>query len=211
MQTVRSRKSIRTMIAIARAPMAALAINLSGATALKRLVPALGLASALAVAPPVLGQEGPPFGGADEVRFAEDLWQALEEQGIVGENAIQTHPYGGTSMHGPVIQYLSGKVDIGDRTDTFILKRNYRGEDLSVEGTFKNPMRNFDSMGVMFRREAGYAPESQDWFWVKYMPDGTVATTPGGARMAGQVGACISCHQPAEGGDLVFSHDRFAR
>ncbi|UUP15942.1 cytochrome P460 family protein [Nitratireductor thuwali] len=171
-----------------------------------------GIMAALGVATPALGQDQrPPFGGPEEVDFAEELWQALEQRGIVGEEAIQTHPYAGTSMHGPVIQYISGTVSVGGRTGTFILKRNYRGEDLSVEETFKNPLRNFDSMGVMFRREEGYAPESRDWFWVKYMPDGMVANTPDGAKMAGKVGACIGCHQPAEGADFVFSHDRFAR
>lgn len=171
-----------------------------------------GVMAALGVTTPALGQDqGPPFGGPDEVEFAEELWQALEQRGIVGEDAIQTHPYAGTSLHGPVIQYISGRVGVGDQTGTFILKRNYRGENLSVEETFKDPMRNFDSMGVMFRREAGYAPQIRDWFWVKYMPDGTVASTPDGAKMAGKIGACISCHQPAEGGDFVFSHDRFAQ
>lgn len=180
-----------------------------------RLHPALclaGMMAALAIVPPALSQDqAPPFGGPEEVEFAEELWQALEERGIVGEHAIQTHPYAGTSMHGPVIQYISGNVGVGDRTGTFILKRNYRGEDLSVEETFTAPLENFDSMGIMFRREEGYAPDSQDWFWVKFMPDGAVASTPNGAKMAGKVGACIGCHEPAEGGDFVFSHDRFAQ
>lgn len=157
-----------------------------------------------------MGQEQ-PFGSPQQVAFAKTLWQAMDERGIVGDDAMQSHPYAGTSMHGPVIQYLSGEIGVGERTGTFILKRNYRGDDLSVEEVFEKPLRNFDSMGVMFRREAGYAPESADWFWVKYMPDGTVATTPEGVGMAGQVGACISCHEPAEGGDFVFSHDRYAR
>ncbi|MFC6489312.1 cytochrome P460 family protein [Nitratireductor sp. GCM10026969] len=168
--------------------------------------------AALLLVQPALGQEqAPPFGGPDQVDFAEELWQALEERGIVGEDAIQTHPYAGTSMHGPVIQYLSGKVTVADHTGTFILKRNYRGEDLSVEETFRDPLQNFDSMGVMFRREEGYAPDSGNWFWVKFMPDGAVATTPDGANMAGRIAPCIGCHQPAEGGDFVFSHDRFAQ
>ncbi|SDY64872.1 cytochrome P460 family protein [Citreimonas salinaria] len=151
------------------------------------------------------------FGSAGDVRFARNLWQALSDAGIVGDDAIQTHPYAGSSKHGPVVQYIDGTVTVGDYSGTFITKRNYRGEDISVEEIFADPSSHFDSLGVMFRREEGYAPDSADWFWAKFMPDGTVATTPDGMSMAGQVAPCISCHQPADGEDFVWGHDRFSR
>lgn len=69
---------------------------------------------------------------------------------------------------------------------------------------------------VMYRREKGYDPDNQDWFWAKYGPDGTLDTNPKGIPLAGRVAkgmdaGCIACHAGAPGADMVFNHDRFAR
>ena len=67
----------------------------------------------------------------------------------------------------------------------------------------------------MYKREAGYDPEDGDWFWAKYNPDDTVQKNPAGVALAGRVAkgaphGCIACHSEAPGGDLIFTHDRFA-
>ncbi|KPP84625.1 MAG: hypothetical protein HLUCCO07_05865 [Rhodobacteraceae bacterium HLUCCO07] len=63
---------------------------------------------------------------------------------------------------------------------------------------------------VMFRREAGYDPDNADWFWVKYLPDGSLDKNPSGTPLAGRVGkgmdeGCIACHAGVE--DYVFTSD----
>ena len=56
-------------------------------------------------------------------------------------------------------------------------------------------------------RSKGYAPDSGDWHWTKYEPDGEVSTMKG-MRVAGRVNMCIECHKSAGGGDYVFANDR---
>lgn len=158
----------------------------------------------------IMAQEQPGFGSDQDVAFAAKIWDALAEQKLVGPGGIVTYPYKGTSLHGPVLQYLESEVSVDSQRGTVIAKRNHRGEGLTVEQVINEPTAHLDSLGVMFRREGGYDPAHGDWFWVKFMPDGTVATTPQGAKMAGQTKPCIACHTPAPGEDFVFSHDRFA-
>lgn len=78
-------------------------------TGSRKFTPCAAITALFLVQPPLGQEQAPPFGGPAEIDFAEELWQALEERGILGEDAIQTHPFAGTSMHGTVIQYLSGK------------------------------------------------------------------------------------------------------
>ena len=62
---------------------------------------------------------------------------------------------------------------------------------------------------IMYRSK-GYAPDSGDWYWVKYRPDGTVDKTPpemGNMRLAGRLNGCINCHNAADGDDYVFAND----
>ncbi len=164
----------------------------------------------LAVATFALAQERPGFGSDEDVAFAEKLWAVMAEQKLVGPDAIVSYPYKGTSAHGQVLQYLESRVSIDGQAGTVIVKRNHRGEGLTVETVINEPTAYLDAMGVMFRREAGYDTEHANWFWVKFFPDGKVATTPQGVGMAGQTKPCIACHTPAAGEDFVFSHDRFA-
>ena len=53
-------------------------------------------------------------------------------------------------------------------------------------------------------------PEHGDWFWVKYLPDGSVARTPadkGNKPIKGRFASCIECHASADGDDYVFAND----
>jgi hypothetical protein len=61
----------------------------------------------------------------------------------------------------------------------------------------------------MFRREAGFDSDNQDWFWVKYLPDGTLDKNPKGMALAGKIAkgsdaGCIACHVGADGDDYLF-------
>ncbi|GMV38457.1 MAG: hypothetical protein AMXMBFR64_01730 [Myxococcales bacterium] len=51
---------------------------------------------------------------------------------------------------------------------------------------------------TMEKREAGYAPDSGDWYWAKVMGDGTV-------EMDGTPAMCVGCHSTAKDVDWVMS------
>lgn len=58
---------------------------------------AFGVAAALAIgAATAVSQDDPGFGDEQSVQFAQELWQALEQQDYVGENAIRSYAYPGT-------------------------------------------------------------------------------------------------------------------
>ena len=62
---------------------------------------------------------------------------------------------------------------------------------------------------VMYRSK-GADPQHGDWYWLKYLPDGSIARTPekeGKKAIAGKVASCIECHSKAGGKDLVYSND----
>jgi hypothetical protein len=66
----------------------------------------------------------------------------------------------------------------------------------------------------MFRREAGYDPDNNDWFWVKYTPDGGLHTNPKGMKLAGRVAkgmpqGCLACHGARKGTDYQFNTTSF--
>ena len=50
---------------------------------------------------------------------------------------------------------------------------------------------------VMYK-EKGFHPEGNDWYWVKYKPDGE-------APLEGKVRLCIECHEGMEDNDYVFT------
>jgi hypothetical protein len=74
----------------------------------------------------------------------------------------------------------------------------------------------------MYRTE-GYNPKANDWFWVEYNPDGSVAekigtmtsdesatimlTSATSSRLVGKACSCIACHKKAAGSDYAFFND----
>ena len=80
-------------------------------------------------------------------------------------------------------------------------------DQLSREQVLSDPEQYPESITVMYRREQGYDPANQNWFWGKYNPDGSLQTTPEGMPLAGRAAGCINCHSAAEGGDYVYSYD----
>ncbi len=160
----------------------------------------------------------PPFSGQANVEYARALWNAMENASFVGEDSIVTFPYVGTPPHGAVLEYIETEFSFAGHTDLLIVKKNYaiEGEEEEIEQAILNDrMESLDSVTVMFRREQGYDPDHQNWFWAKYAPSGALATNPKGMALAGRVAkgadqGCIACHQAAGGGDYIYSHDKFA-
>lgn len=164
-------------------------------------------------------QDQPPFGGPDDVAFANALWQQMAESRLVGPNEIQTTTYeGGTGLHTTTLVTVQSDVTVNGTTGLAIVKKNFRtAEDTaaSQEDVFAGVVGG--PVTVMYQREVGYDTANKDWFWAVFTPAGDVVVNPLGLNMAGKiVGAgampdapfnCIACHSVAPGNDLVFLHD----
>ena len=155
------------------------------------------------------------FGLPADVAFAERLWESLKDLRLVGSRAIIAQPYEGSDPHGTILMTLDSDVEVDGREATVIVKKNYGGDNISIESVATNPNLFLGAITVMFRREEGYDAQTQNWFWAKYSPDGSLQTNPAGVALAGRISrnpedGCIACHQFAPGDDFVFLHDRFA-
>ena len=62
---------------------------------------------------------------------------------------------------------------------------------------------------VIIKRD-GFDAKNNDWFWVKYKPNGKLFVTPTNIKVVGKVPGCISCHASASGTDMVFAHNKDA-
>ncbi len=151
-----------------------------------------------------------PFGSKEDAAYAASLWAALEKGGMVGKNAINTFPYEGTEPHGFVLETFYTKATVNGYTGEVIVKRNYGPKDVEVEAVQADRAKHLGAVTVMFKREAGYDSDNKDWFWVKYLPDGSLDKNPKGMMLAGKVAkgakkGCIACHSLASGDDMVYT------
>lgn len=151
------------------------------------------------------GDMAPPFGGPDDLRRADALWSTM--RGYTGWEAYPElggwQP--GNSPHGKILKYYINSVAARNpetpANGYIIVKENYgdRTSDALMAITVMQKIR-------------GYDPDNQDWFWVKYAPNGDVMTNPKGMKLAGRVAkgmpqGCIACHGNAAGGDYLFIND----
>jgi hypothetical protein len=81
-----------------------------------------------------------------------------------------------------------------------IVKENYMEDEQTKE-------KKLGALTIMYRVKEGYDPENNDWYWVKYLPDGKVAETGDGMPIAGRFKGCIECHASAAGDDYIFMND----
>jgi len=150
----------------------------------------------------------PPFGNAEDIDYAKQLWLKMEARGL---NSTPANLYVGGPPHGPVREVLEAVID-GKR---IIAKRNFGGEGISVEAVSQNRAAFLKAVTVMAKREDGYDAKNGNWFWVKYKPNGNLHTNAKRMKLAGRVAkgmdkGCIACHQSASGNDLVFAHNKEA-
>lgn len=149
-----------------------------------------------------------PFGSAEDIAYSKALWKKLEKKGF---NSIPATLYVGGPPHGPVREVLEGKID----GKTVIVKRNYGGDGVSIEAVKADRAKFLKAVTVMARREKGYDSDNNDWFWVKYKPNGDLHVHPGKKLLAGRIAkgmdkGCIACHKSASGTNMVFSHNETA-
>jgi hypothetical protein len=149
-----------------------------------------------------------PFGNAEDVDYASKLWQVMIDQKLVGDDSIKVRPFEGNEPHGAIQEVLATTATMDGHSGRLLVKRNHGGkEDLSVEDVYDDPLSNLAAITIMFKRESGYDAENQDWFWAKYLPNGTLDKNPKGMQLAGRVAkgadaGCIACHTAAGGEDL---------
>ncbi len=169
-----------------------------------------GMGASMAVS-----QGMPPFGSDEDAAYAASLWQAMTAINLAGDNQIHVAPYEGTDPHGMMLETFFTAVTIDGYTGDLIVKRNYGPVGVSAEEVMSNPEDHLGAVTVMFRREEGYDPDNQDWFWAKFLPDGTLDKNPKGMALAGMIAkgadvGCIACHSGAGGDDYVFTADNTA-
>lgn len=157
------------------------------------------------------GMKAMPFSGPDSVSYSQDLWKALGSAKLINSPADNPKPYKGVHPHGAVLTTATSEVTIGGHTGKVIVKKNYGGEGVSTDAVAGDPAKYLKAVTVMFEREEGYDPEDQNWFWAKYLPDGSLDKNEKGMQLAGRVAkgkpkGCISCHTAAPGGDMIFTN-----
>ena len=149
-----------------------------------------------------------PFGGDEDVKFAEELWKVLEKDKLVGAGRINVRPFEGSEPHGTIQQATATTATMRGRTARVLVKTNHGGKGASIESVYDNPNKFVGAFTVMFKREKGYDAENLDWFWAKYTKDGKIALNPKKMKLAGRVAkgntekGCIACHRAAGGEDL---------
>ncbi|OYX45046.1 MAG: hypothetical protein B7Z02_03130 [Rhodobacterales bacterium 32-67-9] len=155
--------------------------------------------------------QGMPFGSEEDTAYAKLLWDVMQAERLVGPDMLRAKPYEGTDPHGMMLETFYTKATINDHTGDLIVKRNFGPAGVTEDQVLADPDKHLGAVTVMFRREDGYDPDDMNWFWVKYLPDGSLDKTPNGMAMAGQIAkgmdeGCIACHQGAAD-DMVFTSD----
>jgi len=150
-----------------------------------------------------------PFGGKEDVTFANDLWKAMNGY----ENwLMKSDVRMGMSPHGDFIRLYYNIVNVNSKPYHVIVKDNYGGDGVTLNMVSESPEKYLMAVTVMVQREKGYDSDNNDWFWVKYNADGTITKGDKDVAMAGRVAkgmdtGCVSCHKAAKDNDYIFTND----
>ena len=178
-----------------------------------KIMAVLGVTAAMAIPlATTANSQMAPFGDEGSVAYAAKLWDAMGKLNLTGDDAIRSFPYEGTDPHGMMLETFYLKASIDGHTGDLVVKRNYGPAGVEEAAVLNNPSKHLGAVTVMFRREAGYDDDNKNWFWAKYLPDGSLDKNPKGMMLAGKVAkgakvGCIACHTGAPGGDYLFTTD----
>ncbi len=150
-----------------------------------------------------------PFGGNNDVSFANKLFTSVKGY---EKTVLKSGFYKGEPPHGKILRSYFTVAEVDGEFYPVIVKDNYGGEGADLNTVSENPGKYLLSVTMMVKREKGYDEDDQNWFWVKYNPDGSVAQNEKGVELAGRVAkgmntGCISCHATAKGGDFFYGND----
>ncbi|WP_159587660.1 cytochrome P460 family protein [Chelativorans xinjiangense] len=171
------------------------------------------IAAALVAHPQTAETQTQQFGGVDDLAYADALWAALAQAKLAGPEAMHSHFYEGTEPHGFVLEIFDSELSVNGHTGRVIVKNNYGPQGVDAMDVANDPAAHLAAVTVMFRREAGYDTDNKNWFWAKYLPNGSLDQNPAGMQLAGRVAkgadqGCIACHSAAPGEDYLFGTDR---
>jgi len=140
-------------------------------------------------------------------KIADELWDLIQTENYKvrwkmwpGKGAF----YKGTKPHGALLTtYVNSTgLDAIEKREkklppgTIIIKENYM------------PDKALGAITVMYNL-AGFDKEHNDWFWVKYSPDGKPMTKDMDGKtmtLAGKVPGCIGCHSVSNSGiDFIMT------
>ena len=177
----------------------------------KTLIAALTAASMLLGGAAVQAQMA-PFGTEEDTAYAAALWDLMVAANLAGDDAIRTIPYEGVDPHGKMLETFFTSATIDGHEGSLVIKRNYGPEGVEADQVLSNPAKHLGAITVMFQREDGFDDENQNWFWAKFLPDGSLDKNAKGMQLAGRVAkgadqGCIACHANAPGEDYLFTAD----
>jgi len=150
-----------------------------------------------------------PFGGEKDVEFAMDVWKAMKGY---QDWVMVSDFYPGQSPHGKVLKLYYNVVNVDGKPYHTIVKDNFGGEDATVENVSMSPEEYLAAVTIMVQMDDGYDPENKNWFYAKYLPDGSLDKNAKGMKLAGRVAkgmnaGCIACHKSAKQNDFLFTND----
>ena len=141
----------------------------------------------------------------------------MKKQRLVGPQARKLMPFlGAAPPHGWILELASQILNVGQHRGFLVVKKNYNGDNLRVEDVEENRAKYLASITVMYQREAGYDIDNDNWFWVKYKPQGELFSALMNGQQVSLAGrlakgktrnkntACLYCHSSAGGGDYIF-------
>ena len=103
--------------------------------------------------------------------------------------------------HGAFVKTYMNRIAAGNtaklRHGSVIIKENF------------SPDKKLAAITLMHRSK-GFNPDANDWYWIKYNPDGTTAmmdSPMGKMAIGGKAKGCIECHSGADGDDYAFFND----
>ncbi len=157
------------------------------------------------------GEADPSFGTAADVHMARAVWSSIENYRENWDSFPGWEGWreGGTP-HGAWLKYYANSTAVNNAEQlppgSVIIKENYPEQDANKLGPVTVMVRIRD-----------YDQETYDWFWAKYLPDGSLDTNDAGVQLAGKVAkgagedgqdaGCIGCHAGAGGDDYFFAND----
>jgi len=165
---------------------------------------------------------------AKDKKFAEKFWNYLLTNNhkhwspAPGKTAayFASQPVGASgkpSPHGDNVKIYINRTAASNPESlpvgSVLIMENYRHD------------KSLETISVMYRTP-GFNPTANDWFWVNYNPDGSIASerrdglgaiagngihqasaaAPIAKKLVGRSASCIECHQSG-GGDLAFFND----
>jgi hypothetical protein len=124
----------------------------------------------------------------------------MTESKLAGLGKIHHRPHEGADLRGMMLETFCTKATIKGLEGEMIVKRKDDPAGVSADAVQAAPEGHLGAYPVMVGREAGYCFEDKDWFWAKYLSDGTLDKMPDVMPMAGQIAkgmdeGCIACHR----------------